>query len=185
MAEMKILELGGIKNSLDDLQDLAFTQDNRGAGVAAPGPGGGLDAAFAAQRLANTTLDDSTPRGLLAGSVVAMTGDREIGHCNGEEAAMRPLGLLINDVAGKAFENTPAVASGKGPYLHAGGEVEVNVYETHDQAAGLQTYAAGDLLYCSPNGLLTKEASTEGTVVGVVKKVPTAADPFLGLQLFI
>lgn len=185
MAEMKILELGGIKNSLDDLQDLAFTQDNRGAGTAAPGVGAGLDSAYAAQRLANTTLDDSTPRGLLAGSVVAMTGDREIGHCNGD-LAMRPLGLLINDVAGKAFENTPAVASGKGPYLHAGAEVLINVYETVETDGTTPiTYAAGDLVYCSPNGLVSQEASVEGTVLGVVKKVPTAADPFLGLQLFI
>lgn len=173
MAEMKILYFAGIKNSLDDLEDAAFTQDNL------------VMADDAVQAAANATLDSTTPKGLLAGSVVTTHGSRVIGYCDGEDE--RPLGLLINDVAGNAYENTPAVASGKGPYLHSGAEVEVNVYETVDAATGLVDldYQPKDLLYCSRHGLLTKEVSTEGTVIGIVKKVPTAADPFLGLQLFI
>ena len=172
MAELKLLYLGGVKNSLDDLEDAAFTQTNR------------VMADDAAQALANTLLVGQSD-GLLAGSVVAVHGSRVIGYCDGEDE--RPLGLLINDVAGNANENTPAVASGKGPYLHGSGSVEVDVYETFDAATGLVplTYTFGDLLYCSRHGLLTNEVSTEGTVIGIVKKVPTAADPFIGLQMFI
>ena len=167
---MKIQYLGGVKNSLDDLEDAAFAQTNL------------VMADDAAQAAANTTLVGQS-NGLLAGSLVAVHGSRIIGYCDGEDE--RPLGILINDVAGNANENTPSVASGKGPYLHAGAEVEVDVYETHTAAAAPQTYAFSDLLYCSRHGLLTKEVSTEGTVVGIVKKVPTAADPFLGFQLLI
>ena len=173
MAELKLLYLGGFKNSLDELEPAAFTQDNI-LGV----PAGGL-----AQAAVNTTLDATTPKGLLAGSFVAMTGSRIIGACNGDAAF--PLGVLLNDVAGNAFENTPAVASGKGPYIQGSAEIEVNVYETFkEDGTTAIVYVAGVALYCSINGLFTDELTTGG-VVGYVKKVPTAADPFLGVQLVI
>lgn len=174
MAELKLLYLGGTKNSLDDLEDAAFTQDN---------VNGWVDDAD--QALANTTLDADTPKGLLAGSLVAIHGSREIGYCDGEDEY--PLGFLLNDVAGNAYENTPAVGSGKGPYVFGGGnEIEINVFETRNalNTADL-TYAVGEKLYCSRHGLVTNEVSTEGTVVGIVKKVPTASDPFLGIQALI
>lgn len=169
---MKLLYLGGVKNSLDDLEADAFTLDNI-SGVP-----------NTTQSAANTTIDATTSRGLLAGSMVAMKGSRVIGACDG--SSERPLGLLLNDVAGNANENTPAVASGKGPYVCGGGnEVELDVYETHTSAGVAQTYAAGDLVYCSENGLISKEDLGSQLVVGIVKKVPTASDPFLGILLFI
>lgn len=171
---MKLLYIGGVKNSLDDLEDAAFTFDN-------------LTGGNATQAAANTTIDATTSKGLLAGSVVALKGSRLIGRCIGDVGASEEfaLGLLLNDVAGNANENTPAVASGKGPYLHGSGEVELDVYETATALGAAITYAFGDLLYCSENGLLTNEDLGSQRALGIVKKVPTAADPFLGLQLLI
>ena len=74
---------------------------------------------------------------------------------------LRPVGLFINDALGNAFENTPAVASGKCPYIR-GGSVGLKIYETEQQTTSGGgsvgddlTYAVGDKLYASVNGLLT------------------------------
>lgn len=161
----------GTKNSLPTLEDAAFTQDNRVGNT---------------QKVANTTLNANTPKGVLGGSVASMKGSNVDGaFALGEQ----PVGLFINDAAGNPFENTPAVASGKNPHLHGDQSVvEVDVYETHDKATGAVAliYAVGNLLYGSQNGLLTKE-NDGGTqvVIGFVTKVPTASDPFMGVQLRI
>ena len=83
----------------------------------------------------------------------------------------------------RAFENSPSVASGKVAIIKGQGSVEVDVYETRNAADTADiTYAEGDLLYCSAQGLLTNEVSAEGTVIGLCTKAPTTASPTLGLD---
>jgi len=123
-------------------------------------------------------------------------------------AKTRPLGLFINDGLGNAFENTPAVASGKCPHLR-GGSVGVKVYETQIQigASTALAYSVGDKLYASVNGYLTNRwqdsyeaqwitvattgsgaggAATEPDVtrMGTVLSIPdsTSAEMFLALS---
>jgi hypothetical protein len=156
----------GHRNTLFSLEEAAFTQDNLPAGRT------------------NDTLSASMPKGVLGGSVAGLKGDLLVGAC---ARADRPLGLFINNAAGNPFENTPAVASEKGPFVHCLGACQVDVYETHDddgEGAALE-YEAGDLLYSSANGLLTKESSVGQAAVGVVVKAPSASDPWLGLLLLV
>ncbi len=120
----------------------------------------------------STTLPANVKRGVLGGSVAFTRpdiGENAVGGAALVSAAYvaktRPLGLFINDAAGNAYENLPAAASGKCPYLR-GGAVGVKVYETQVQTVQAQygvagvvgtalTYAVGDKLYASVNGLLT------------------------------
>lgn len=130
----------------------------------------------------STTLPTAVKSGVLGGSVAFTrpdVGENTVGGATLVGAAYvnetRPLGLFINDGVGNAFENTPGVASGKGPYLR-GGSVGVKIYETQVQttrgaaigvapaSAGKSvgnavgddlTYAVGQKLYASVNGLLT------------------------------
>jgi len=59
--------------------------------------------------------------------------------------AWQPLGLFINDAAGYSYENPPAAASGKGPYVSGQGTYASSLYETQQQAA-LGGGAAGDAM---------------------------------------
>jgi len=127
----------------------------------------------------STTLPANVKRGVLGGSVAFTrpdVGENTIGGAALVSAAYvaktRPLGLFINDAAGNAYENLPAVASGKCPYLR-GGAVGVKIYETAKQTAAsvsagafsasggtvgtALTYSVGDKLYASVNGLLTND----------------------------
>jgi hypothetical protein len=153
----------GQLSAIPKLADVCFTKDNLGDGT-------------------NTTMSVNTPRGVLGGSVAAIGGDYVA--IPGSLTAM-PYGLFVNDAAGAAFENAPAVASGKVTVMKALASVEVDVYETQTAAnhAIALTYAIGDKLYSSVNGLLTNEVSTEATVIGVVTKVPTTASPTLGVEM--
>jgi len=142
--------------------------------------------------LANATLSVNTPRGVLGGSVAGMDvagsapegGDYVTIPCR--EATM-PIGLFVNDAAGAAFENAPAVASGKVAVMKGMGSIEVDVYETNQKLAPgvLIVYAVGQYLYSSVNGLLTPEHSVATVPVGIVTKVPTTASPTLGLDMRI
>ena len=133
----------------------------------------------------NDTLSVNTPKGVLGGSVAGISGgaDYTAYPCNKD---LMPVGLFMNDAAGAAFENSPAVASGKVTVVKFA-SVEVDVYETYeadDQTDAIE-YAVGDKLYSSVYGLLTKEAATSGIVIGVVTKVPTPTSPTLGLDMRI
>lgn len=155
----------GHRNSLFSLEEAAFTKDNLPAGYS------------------NDTISASMPKGVLGGSVAGLKGDLLVGACN---RSNRPLGLFINNAAGNPFENTPAVASEKGPFVHALGACQVDVYETQKESDGTDVaYAAGNLLYSSAKGLLTTEQGASTVAVGVVVKAPTAADPWLGLLLLV
>jgi hypothetical protein len=116
----------------------------------------------------STTLPTDVKRGVLGGSVAFTRpdiGENTTGGAVLVTAAYvvntRPLGLFINDALGNSYENTPGVASGKGPHLR-GGACGLKVYETQQQttvgggAVGDPlTYAVGDRLYASVNGYVT------------------------------
>ena len=117
----------------------------------------------------STTLPTNVKLGVLGGSVTFVRpdiGSNTIGGAVLVAAAFvvntHPLGLFINDALGNAFENTPGVASGKGPFIR-GGAVGVKIYETQQQTTAgggavgdaLAAYATGQKLYASVNGLLT------------------------------
>jgi hypothetical protein len=134
----------------------------------------------------NTTLSVNTPRGILGGSVAALSDGLDYTVVPGTDV-LRPVGLFVNDAAGAAFENSPAVASGKVAVMKAMASVEVDVYETQQAAnsALAINYVVGDLLYSSAQGLLTNEASNEAapkTVIGILTKKPTTASPTMGLD---
>jgi len=119
------------------------------------------------------------PDGALGGHVVVHSGSYEVGVMTDPDAA--PIGLFINDAAGSPFENTPAVGSGKSPFVSGSGSVcEVDIFETYDAAGNPLVYAAGNLLYGSANGLLTKE--NVGMAFGTCYRTPGAAG-LLGVRI--
>lgn len=137
-----------IKDSIPVLAADAFTQNNPNVDVAAGH--------------VSTVLPPNVKKGVLGGSC-AFTRPNVGGNTVGGAllvggnyvVGMRPLGLFINDALGNAFENTPGVASGKGPFLR-GGAVGDKLYETQDLTSGADlVYNIGDRLYASKNGYLT------------------------------
>jgi len=150
-------------NSIPVLSDACFTKQNYGVNT-------------------NTTLSVNTPRGVLGGSVAGCSPglDYTAVPCTDE---LPPIGLFVNDAAGAAFENSPAVASGKVAVIKGQASVEVDVYETKNALGTADlTYAVGNKLYCSAQGLLTNEVSTDGTVIGLVTKAPSVSSPTIGLD---
>lgn len=121
------------------------------------------------------------PVGVLGGSVAAVKVDDDKNYtvypADGT-ANYKAIGLFVNNAFGNPFDNSPAVASNKIAIAQKLASVEVDVYED-------EKFAIGDKLYASANGYLTKTAGADETVIGVVTKVPTAADPFLGLEMLI
>jgi hypothetical protein len=83
----------------------------------------------------------------------------------------------------RLVRHSRTAASGKVAVIKGQPSVEVDVYETRNAAdSGDLTYAVADLLYCSANGFLTNETSTDGTVIGVVTKAPSVSSPTIGLD---
>lgn len=162
---MTILIRGQL-NALPVLSDACFTKQNYGVNT-------------------NTTLSVNTPRGALGGSVAAASAGLPYTVVPMTTSLM-PVGLFVNDAAGAAFENSPAVASGKLAVMKAMASVEVDVYETRNAANNADlAYHEGDYLYGSAQGLLTKETSASAVVIGVVTKAPTTSSPNLGLDMRI
>ena len=135
----------------------------------------------------NTRLGVDTPRGALGGMVATISGaDMQVVIANATTGADY---LFYNDAAGGAFENAPAVASGKIAMLptNNGDVAFIDVYETRNLADSADlVYAVSDALYASANGLLTNEeeaGSGLGAKVGSVVSVPTTDDPRLGVKL--
>lgn len=131
----------------------------------------------------NDTITNLTPNGVLGGSVAALSADYTAVAGNGVNT---PIGLFVNDAAGRAWENNQAQASNKLTIAKGLPSVEVDVYETHDMYGAEITYVIGDKLYCSANGFLTNEESAEGTVIGIVTKVPVLpGSPAMGVDMRI
>jgi hypothetical protein len=154
----------GQLNGIPVLSDACYTKTNYGVNT-------------------NTTLSVNTPRGVLGGSVAAVSPGLDYTVVPGD-TTLQPVGLFVNDAAGAAFENSPAVASGKVSVMKGQASVEVDVYETRNAAdSGNITYAVGNLLYSSAQGLLSNEDAGSQTVIGVCTKVPATASPTLGLDM--
>ena len=156
-------------NSLYELDKSCFTKQNT-ATVAA-------SAVYP-----NIAADvEISPVGVLGGSVAAIkVGDEKnyVVYPADGTAAYKAIGLFVNNALGNPFDNAPAVASNKIAIAQKLASVEVDVYEDDE-------FAIGDKLYASANGYLTKTAGADDTVIGIVTKVPTTADPFLGLEMSI
>lgn len=181
----------GTRNSMGILTADAFTQANPPIVTAAAN--------------VSTTLAGITSVGVLGASVAFSRPDAGNGYHGGPiqvgaayVAGQKPLGLFINDAIGNAFENTPGVASGRGPYVCGMATVGVTLWETQQQigGAGALTYTAGDFLYASVNGLLTNRIQDAYqwnvggqndpdfvTIMGVVRVAPDADNSLMVLDL--
>jgi hypothetical protein len=153
----------------------------------------------------STTLTGITKRGVLGGSFAIARPDVGNGKIGGPKsgpaAGNRPLGIFINDALGNPFENTPAAASNKCPFVCAMGSYGSRLYETLQQTTtgggsvgdGLTTYACGQALYCSVNGLLTNrsddsiEVAASGTakVYAIIVGAPDSTYAEMFFQLLI
>lgn len=180
----------GIRNSLGILTADAFTQTNPPVDTTA----GHI----------STTLSGITKKGVLGSSIAFTRPDAGNGYHGGpvlvggvKVAGQKPLGIFINDALGNAYENTPGVASGRGPYLSGRGTLGLSLWETQNQSSGAAlTYTAGDALYASINGFVTNlladayEYNVSGqndikfvTLVGVVKVAPDANNSLMVIDL--
>jgi hypothetical protein len=185
---LRILHLG-VRNTVGELADDGFTQTNPSVVTAS----------------ASTTLTGITKRGVLGGTVAITRPDKGNGKIGGAPsspvAGNKPVGIFINDALGNPYENTPAAASGKCPYVSAQGTYGSRLYETTQQTTAgggsvgtaLTAYATGQDLYCSVNGLLTNrsddsiEVSASGSAkaLGVVISAPTSTFPEMIFNLLL
>ncbi len=178
----------GIRNSLGILSADAFTQSN--------------PPVITTTGNVSTTLAGISKKGVLGASIAFTRYDAGNGYHGGAvkiatayDAKLRPLGIFINDSLGNPYENTPGIASGRGPYLCGRGSVGLSIWETQDQIADTTalTYAAGNLLYASVNGFVTNNiadayetgASTTPTIIGIVKIAPDANNSLMVIDLRI
>lgn len=179
----------GIRNTMGLLAPDGYTQDNP---------------AVVATNV-SATLSGVTQKGVLGGSVAFTRPDAGNNFIGGpttgtaNDTLIRPLGLFINDANGNPYENTPGVASGRAPYFCGMGTYGVTLWETLNIESGAAlTYSAGDRLYASRNGLLTRlnddgnsyesfEASADNTgiLIGIVKVAPDADNSLLVFDLRI
>lgn len=177
------------RNSVGGLAPDAFTQSN--------------PSVVTASNTKSTTWPAGVT-GVLAGSVAFTRPDIGNGLHGGPAATylagVKPLGIFINDAIGNAYENKPAIASNEGPYYcGVGTTLGVTLWETQillgGSAGTALTYAPGDKLYASANGLLTNvsadayEYNVSGnpapTVVGIVRIAPDANNSLLVADLRI
>lgn len=166
---LRILHVG-VRNTVGILTDDAFTQTNPPI-VTTP----------------TTTISDKVDTsvlGVLSGSVAFTRPDQGSNYIGGNaeslasavhETFVRPLGLFINSAAGNAYENQPAAASGKGPYVSAQGTYGNQLYETQALAAvaGIAqgddlNYTVGQELVASRNGYLMPRTAINTAGAAVV-----------------
>ena len=153
---LRILYIG-VRNSLGDLTDDAFTQTN---------PPIVTTTSTVSSNVSTSVL------GVLSGSIAFSRPDQGSNLIGGPvesasavlEKFIRPLGLFINNAVGNPYENTPGPASGKGPYVSQMGTYASQLFETQALAAttggaalaqgGDLTYVSGQELIASRNGYL-------------------------------
>jgi hypothetical protein len=177
------------RNSYGALTPDAFTQANPAVVTATP---------------TKSTTWPAGVTGILAGSVAFTRPDVGNGYHGGPAssylAGVKPLGLFANDALGNSYENKPAVASGAGSFYNGvGTTIGVTLWETQillgGSAGNAITYASGDKLYASANGLLTNvladayEYNVAGnpapTLVGIVRTAPDANNSLMVVDLRI
>lgn len=173
-SSLRLLHVG-VRNTVGVLTDDAFTQTNPPI-VSTAG-----------------TVSDNVPTtvlGVLGGSVAFSRPDAGSNFVGGnaeslatatQETFVRPLGVFINNANGRPFENLPAQASGKGPYVSAQGTYANALFET--QALGTDganvaqgadlTYIVGAELIASRNGYLMPRETIDST--GAVATIDLAA----------
>jgi hypothetical protein len=165
-------------NTYGQITAAGLTQDNRVGNT---------------QKTGNTRLTAATPKGILAGSVVAVAGDGLIGPCTDSTAsADKAVGIAVNNALGNPYESSSAVASNKVVYAHGTGTViRADIYEIVDPWGVDVPYNAGDLMYSSRNGLLTNADGIDGTgtanltTIGILLVAPSGTDPYMAVQLRI
>lgn len=159
----------GVRNTVGILTNDAFTQTNPPSVTTA--------------NTISTNVDTSV-LGVLSGSVAFTRPDQGSNYIGGNaeslanalhETFVRPLGCFINSAAGNAFENQPAAASGKGPYVSAMGTYASQLFETQaigTNGAGILAgatlnYLTGQELVASRNGYLMprRAVNTAGAAV--------------------
>ena len=167
----------GIRNTVGILTADGFTQTNPVTATIATNTSAGFDGAIL---------------GVLSGSVAFTRGDQgpnEIGGPDGQGGAVGAptagiveLGLFINTAAGNDYENQPAVASDKCPYVSGQGTYASQLFETNCAAGGAVTYQTGQELYASLNGyLICDDADTTGIVVAANDYYRRAAAVVMGI----
>ena len=128
----------GVRNSVGILTDDSFTQTN--------------PPIITTASTISTTVDTSL-LGVLSGSVAFTRPDEGSNYIGGNaeglatavhELLVRPLGLFINNAAGNSFENQPASASGKGPYVSSQGTMASQLFETQILDGSVATASTGD-----------------------------------------
>jgi len=155
-----------------------------------------------AQKVANALVTGrlygtAVPKGVMAGSVVAVSGAGTVGPCIGDSSTTpdKAVGIAVNNILGNPYESSSGIASGKIVYAHGTGTViRTDIYEVVDEGSVAITYIAGDLVYSSANGLLSKYAvtGTDGTYstygytavgrnatpIGIVLEPPSSANSY-------
>lgn len=169
---MLIIKYPGNRNSLFSLNSVAFTRPNT--------------AAQAGRTLGR--IPTNAPAGALSGMLAMMSGNYEASLTADVNNVPSVIGIFYLDAAGEAYENTPAIASGKLAVMTGPGSYETDLYETVKEAGTALDVAwanaIGLPLYASDFSLLTTE-NTGSIVVGYVTKCPTANNPFLGFNTVI
>jgi hypothetical protein len=175
---LRILHVG-VRNTVGVLTDDSFTQTNppitTTAGTISTSPG---------------CLTEVL--GVLSGSVAFTRPDAGSNHIGGPTVTamaaplsvtqVLPLGCFINNAAGNPYENLPASASGKGPYVSAMGTYGNRLFETQvlvttaaATAAGTAlTYVTGMRLVASRNGYLMPTVVYAGGVLDPMDSGATA-----------
>lgn len=166
-----------VNNSIGKLTDDAFTQTN---------PPIVTTASTVSTQVPATTF------GVLSGSIAFTRPDVGANYVGGnveslavaaQETFIRPLGFFINSANGNAFENVPAQASGKCPYVSSQGTHSNGLFETQIlDGTAITNFATGDAipyitgveLIASRNGYLMPREAVDGG--GTVRSLDDAAN---------
>ena len=170
----------GVRNTISTLTADAFTQTNppivTTAGTISTAPGAITEVL-----------------GVLSGSVAFARPDAGANFVGGPREAglvlpvagtqITPVGCFINSAAGNAYENLPAAASGKGPYVSSMGSYGNRLYETQllattgGVAAGVAlTYVPGMRLIASRNGWLMPNVVFSGGALVTIDVATVSAE---------
>ena len=163
-SSLRLLHVG-IRNTVGVLSNDSFTQTNPplNTGTTLISQSAGMDTSVLGVLSGSVAITRPDQGSNVIGGpgdaavITALQADNVVGLAG---HSTQPLGLFINDAAGYSYENTPAAASGKGPYVSGQGTYASSLYETQIQgtnAAGTNvaaddiTYVAGMELIASSN----------------------------------